>query len=148
MSSSESKIFDILVLGSGEAGKYIAWTLSSKASKRCAVIERRWLGGSCPNFACLPSKNFVHSANVAHSTSQGSTYGLPFMLGDEGGSFVKMEAVRDRKRDMVKGLVDMHASRFEAFGVELIWGEGSSQGPRQSRSQAQTVGEEQSQETK
>ena len=130
MSYSESNHFDILVLGSGEAGKYIAWTLSSKASKRCAVIERRWLGGSCPNVACLPSKNFVHSANVAHLASQGSTYGLPFMLRDAGRSFVGMEAVRNRKRDMVKGLVNMHAGRFEAFGVELIWGEGKFTGAK------------------
>ena len=125
MTTSQSH-FDVLVLGSGEAGKYIAWTLSSKAGKRCAIIERRWLGGSCPNVACLPSKNVVHSANVAHLASHGSIYGLPFMARDAavGGGIVKMEAVRDRKREMVNGLVDMHAGKYKDFGVELIWGEG------------------------
>ena len=126
MDTSQTNHFDILVLGSGEAGKYIAWTLSSKAGKRCAVIERRWLGGSCPNVACLPSKNVVHSANVAHLASQGSIYGLPFMMGDTAGGrgCMKMEAVRARKRDMVKGLVEMHAGKYQDSGVELIWGEG------------------------
>lgn len=132
MNPSQTNHFDILVLGSGEAGKYIAWTLSSKAGKRCAVVERRWLGGSCPNVACLPSKNFVHSANVAHLASQGSIYGLPFMMGDAAGgrAIMKMEAVRDRKREMVNGLVDMHAGKYKDFGVELIWGEGKFLGPK------------------
>lgn len=94
MPSTENH-FDILVLGSGEAGKYIAWTLSSRVGKRCAVIEYRWVGGSCPNVACLPSKNFIHCANFAYLASQGGTYGLQFMLRDAGGSVVKMEVVSD-----------------------------------------------------
>jgi len=56
--------YDIVVVGSGEAGKYLAWTLS-KAGNRTALIERRLVGGSCPNVACLPSKNVIHSAKVA-----------------------------------------------------------------------------------
>ena len=111
--------YDLLVLGSGEAGKFIAWTLSSKTGQRCAVIERRWLGGSCPNVACLPSKSFVHSANVVHDAKHGNSYGIR-----DADESVEMVAVRGRKRDMVDGLMDMHAGRFKDFGVELIWGEG------------------------
>ena len=55
--------YDVVVLGSGEAGKYLAWTLASEG-KRVAVVERRYVGGSCPNIACLPSKNVIHSAKV------------------------------------------------------------------------------------
>jgi glycerol-3-phosphate dehydrogenase len=52
---SETKItqvedFDVLVLGSGEAGKYIAWE-APNAGTSAAVIERRYIGGSCPNIA-------------------------------------------------------------------------------------------------
>ena len=50
--------YDVVVLGSGEAGKYIAWTLAKKGM-RAVVIERKYVGGSCPNIACLPSKNFI-----------------------------------------------------------------------------------------
>jgi len=53
--------YDILILGSGEAGKYLAWTMAGEGH-RTAVVERRWVGGSCPNVACLPSKNIIHSA--------------------------------------------------------------------------------------
>jgi pyruvate/2-oxoglutarate dehydrogenase complex dihydrolipoamide dehydrogenase (E3) component len=56
--------FDILIIGSGEAGKYLAWTMA-KAGRRTAVVERGLIGGSCPNIACLPSKNIIHSAKVA-----------------------------------------------------------------------------------
>jgi pyruvate/2-oxoglutarate dehydrogenase complex dihydrolipoamide dehydrogenase (E3) component len=47
--------YDIVVLGSGESGKYLAWTMAN-AGHRTALIERRWIGGSCPNIACLPTK--------------------------------------------------------------------------------------------
>ena len=57
------------MLGSGEAGKYIAWNLAS-AGKKAAVIERRYIGGSCPNIACLPSRNIIYSAKVAHLTKR------------------------------------------------------------------------------
>ncbi len=55
--------YDILVLGSGESGKYLAWTMAA-AGHRTAVIERKLIGGSCPNVACLPSKNIIHNAKV------------------------------------------------------------------------------------
>ena len=55
--------YDVLVIGSGEAGKYLAWTLAGEGH-RTAVVERKLIGGSCPNIACLPSKNIIHSAKV------------------------------------------------------------------------------------
>ena len=59
---------DVLVLGSGEAGKYIAWTMAA-SGRKTALIERRYIGGSCPNIACLPSKNVIYSAYVAHTAA-------------------------------------------------------------------------------
>ncbi|KAK3698634.1 hypothetical protein LTR37_016862 [Vermiconidia calcicola] len=56
--------YDLLALGSGEAAKFIACTIAATQGKRCAVIERQWYGGSCPNVACLQSKNVIHSASV------------------------------------------------------------------------------------
>jgi len=55
----EIESYNTLVIGSGEAGKYLAWTMA-KAGHRTAVVERRYIGGSCPNIACLPSKNMIH----------------------------------------------------------------------------------------
>src|SRR5271170_6200678 len=96
---SEQKEYDILVLGSGEAGKYIAWTLA-KQGRRVAVMDRKYIGGSCPNIACLPSKNIIHSAKVASYFFRSAEFGI-----SKDNVRIDMSAVRDRKRKMVDGLV-------------------------------------------
>ena len=115
---SDVEQFEILVLGSGEAGKYLAWTMA-KAGHRTAMVERRWLGGSCPNIACLPSKNLIHSATVASLARRGAEFGL-----ETKPLAVNMKEVQRRKRLMVQGLHQMHDARTVASGVELIMGEG------------------------
>ena len=55
---SEPERFDVLILGSGTAGKLVAWQMGG-SGRRTAVVERRWVGGSCPNIACMPSKNEI-----------------------------------------------------------------------------------------
>jgi 1-aminocyclopropane-1-carboxylate deaminase/D-cysteine desulfhydrase-like pyridoxal-dependent ACC family enzyme len=56
--------FDLVILGGGTGGTVAAWTFATQG-QRVAVIERKYVGGSCPNIACLPSKNIIHSAKVA-----------------------------------------------------------------------------------
>ena len=87
--------YDLVVLGSGAGSKLTAWTLAEQG-QRVAVIERKYIGGSCPNIACLPSKNIVHSAKVASYFSRGREFGIATK-----GFMVDMSAVRDRKRRMV-----------------------------------------------
>jgi pyruvate/2-oxoglutarate dehydrogenase complex dihydrolipoamide dehydrogenase (E3) component len=110
--------YEILVLGSGEAGKYLAWTMAA-AGHRTALVERKWLGGSCPNIACLPSKNLIYSAKVASLARRGAEFGL-----EVDSLTIDMAGVRRRKRAMVEGLHQMHAARTTASGVNLIMGEG------------------------
>ena len=57
--------YDLLILGSGAGGKLLAWTFGGRG-RRVAVVERQYVGGSCPNIACLPSKNIIHTAQFAH----------------------------------------------------------------------------------
>ncbi|MBA2116068.1 FAD-dependent oxidoreductase [Bremerella alba] len=52
-----------VIIGSGEAGKYLAWHFA-QAGESTVVIEKGALGGACPNVACLPSKNVIHSAKI------------------------------------------------------------------------------------
>ena len=66
---------EIVVVGSGESGKYLAWKMAG-AGHRTALIERKLIGGSCPNIACLPSKNVIHSAKVASFASRAHEFGL------------------------------------------------------------------------
>jgi pyruvate/2-oxoglutarate dehydrogenase complex dihydrolipoamide dehydrogenase (E3) component len=106
--------YDVLVLGSGEAGKYIGWTLA-KEGKRTVVVERKYVGGSCPNIACLPSKNVVHGAKVADYLRHASEFGMVL----PGGWKVDMEGVRARKRKMVDGLIETHLSNWRRY--RLPW---------------------------
>jgi pyruvate/2-oxoglutarate dehydrogenase complex dihydrolipoamide dehydrogenase (E3) component len=115
--------FEFLVLGSGEAGKYLAWTMA-EAGHRTAVVERRWIGGSCPNIACLPSKDVIWSAKVASLSRRGPEFGLP------SASTVGMAAVRRRKRKMVDEMVNVHLDRYKQSNVQLIMGEGRFVGPK------------------
>jgi pyruvate/2-oxoglutarate dehydrogenase complex dihydrolipoamide dehydrogenase (E3) component len=116
--------YDLVVLGSGESGKYIAWTLAKKGM-RAVVIERKYIGGSCPNIACLPSKNIIHSAKVASYFWRSGEFGIT-----KDNTRINMSAVRDRKRQMVAGLVDMHLANFKASGAELLMGSGRFIGPK------------------
>ncbi|HUB66065.1 MAG TPA: FAD-dependent oxidoreductase [Candidatus Methylacidiphilales bacterium] len=116
--------YDLVVLGSGEGGKYLAWTLARKG-QRAVVIERKWIGGSCPNIACLPSKNIIHSAKVASYFFRSEEFGI-----SKENTRINMSAVRDRKRKMVTGLVDMHLDNYKKTGTELVMGSGRFVGPK------------------
>ena len=78
-----------------KGGKYLAWHLA-KSGQRVAVVERRWIGGSCPTINCLPSKNEIWSANAADLVRHAARFGIT-----TGPIVVDMEQVRKRKRDVV-----------------------------------------------
>ncbi len=122
MSTAEE--YDFVILGSGAPGKLLAWTLASQG-KHVAVIERRYIGGSCPNIACLPSKNVIHAAKVASYVRRGAEFGIA-----TSGWKVEMAVVRDRKRTMVDGLVAMHLKKYRESGAELVLGNGRFVAPK------------------
>src|SRR5262245_22433734 len=121
---SQPERVEVLVLGSGYGGKLLAWHLA-RSGRRTAVVERRWIGGSCPNVNCLPSKNEIWSAKVAHLVRHAAQFGT--MTGPVA---VDMAAVRRRKRSMVDDEVAAHLRLYETSGTELIMGSGSFVGPR------------------
>ena len=120
----EIETHDVLVIGSGEAGKYVAWTTAT-AGHRTAVVERRYVGGSCPNIACLPSKNLIHGARVKSLAARGWEFGV-----HTGPVTTDMPAVQQRKRRMIDALIEVHADRYEAAGVELVMGSARFVAPR------------------
>src|ERR1700745_2657538 len=116
--------YDVVVLGSGEAGKYIAWT-QAKKGMRAVVIERKYIGGSCPNIACLPSKNIIHSAKVVDYFRRSKEFGIT-----HDGFAIDMADVRERKRRMGRGLNDMYMDNYRNTGAEFILGTGRFLAPR------------------
>jgi len=121
---SQSEPFEILVLGSGTGGKNLAWHMA-RAGRRTAVLERRWIGGSCENINCMPSKNEIHSAKVASLVRHGARYGVKTEC-----VAIDMTTVRDRKRAMVDQNIAAHLRIFESSGAELIMGSGRFVAPK------------------
>src|SRR6266513_2903535 len=117
-SAIKAEEYDLLILGSGAAGKLISWTLAKKGMKT-AVIERKYVGGSCPNIACLPSKNVIHSAKVASYFRRSDEFGIA-----RKDFTVDMSAVRDRKRRMVSGWNKVYLENYKNSGAEFILGSG------------------------
>jgi len=72
---TETLNFDILIIGGGQAAPPLARALA-KAGKTVALAERKYLGGSCVNFGCTPTKAAIASARVAHLARRGSEFGL------------------------------------------------------------------------
>ncbi len=117
-SASKPEEYDLVILGSGAAGKLISWTLAKRGMKT-AVVERKYVGGACPNIACLPSKNLVHSAKVASFFRRSEEFGI-----SKDNWKIDMTQVRERKRKMVAHLVDVHLDLYKKSGAELIMGTG------------------------
>lgn len=116
--------YDLLVIGCGGGGKFLAWTFAEQGL--CvAAIERKYIGGSCPNIACLPSKNIIHSAKVASFFWRSEEFGIT-----KENTQINMSNIRERKRKMVDELVDMHLDLFKKSTAELIIGSARFVGPK------------------
>ena len=121
---SRPERFEALVLGSGQGGKLLAWHLA-RAGRRVATVERRWVGGSCPAVACLPSKNEMWGARVAHLVQRASHFGTT-----TGPVATDMAKVRRRKQGMIDREIAFHLKAYETSGAELIMGAGRFVAPK------------------
>lgn len=121
---SQPEEFDLVIVGGGTGSTLAAWTFAGEG-KRVAVVDRKYIGGSCPNIACLPSKNIIHSAKVVDYLRRSKEFGIT----NEGFS-VEMPGVRERKRKMVVGLNEMYMENYGKTGAEFILGMGRFLAPR------------------
>jgi pyruvate/2-oxoglutarate dehydrogenase complex dihydrolipoamide dehydrogenase (E3) component len=122
---SQPERVEVLILGSGEGGKNMAWHMA-RSERRTAVVERKWIGGSCRNIACLPSKNEIWSARVAHLAHHAAQFGTMIA----GPVTTDMARVRRRKRDMVEAGIARHVQVYQTTGAELIMGTGRFVAPK------------------
>src|ERR1700751_4041765 len=124
MRKAEPEEYDLVILGGGTGSTIAAWTFAGEG-QRVAVIDRKYIGGSCPNIACLASKNIIHSAKVVSYFHRGKEFGI---LHD--GFTIDMLGVRDRKRKMVAGLNETYLENYRQTGAEFIFGTGRFIAPR------------------
>jgi pyruvate/2-oxoglutarate dehydrogenase complex dihydrolipoamide dehydrogenase (E3) component len=122
---SKPEQFDVVILGSGQGGKALAWNLAG-AGQKVAVVERQWVGGSCPAVACLPSKNEIWSARVAHLAQHAGHFGTV-----TGQVKTDLAKVRRGKQDMVEREIAAHLNAYKTSGAELIMGSGRFVAPKQ-----------------
>ena len=126
-SSAESVIknvehYDLVILGGGTGSTLAAWTFASEG-KRVAVIDRKYIGGSCPNIACLPSKNIIHGAKVASYFGRSKEFGIASR-----GFTIDMSGVRKRK--MVSGLNEVYLESYKKTGGMFLRGNGRFVAPK------------------
>src|SRR5713101_5227345 len=124
LEKTQPEQYDLVILGGGTGSTIAAWTFAGEG-KQVAVVERKYIGGSCPNIACLPSKNIIHSAKVASYFRRSKEFGITL------DSFaIDMAEVRERKRRMVRGLNDTYMENYRNTGAEFILGTGRFIAPR------------------
>jgi pyruvate/2-oxoglutarate dehydrogenase complex dihydrolipoamide dehydrogenase (E3) component len=126
LKESQPEEFDLVILGGGTGSTIAAWTFAGEG-KRVAVVDRKYIGGSCPNIACLPSKNIIHSAKVVDYFRRGKEFGIAI---DKDSFTIEMPGVRDRKRRMVVGRNQMYLENYRKTGAEFILGTGRFVAPR------------------
>jgi pyruvate/2-oxoglutarate dehydrogenase complex dihydrolipoamide dehydrogenase (E3) component len=114
----QNEHFDTVILGSGQGGKGLAWHLA-RSGQKVGVVERRWVGGSCPAVACLPSKNEIWSARVAYLAQHAQQFGTI-----TGAVKTAMVKVLQRKQKMVERERQAHLQAYQQSGAELIMGSG------------------------
>ena len=114
------KTYDAIVIGSGQAGGPLAKKLAL-AGKKTALIERRYVGGTCVNDGCTPTKTWVASAKAAYMATKSHELGI-----DVKGYKVNMTQIQKRKNDVVSLFRNGSQKGLEATkGLSLIFGEAS-----------------------
>lgn len=91
------KQFDAIVIGTGQAGPFLAVRLA-EAGMRVAVVERKRFGGTCVNTGCTPTKTLVASARAAYMARRGGDFGVVI----NGNIHVDMKKVKARKDAVVR----------------------------------------------
>ncbi len=111
--------FDVIVIGAGPGG-YPAAIKAAQMGAKTAIVEREWLGGTCLNCGCIPTKTLIAGAEVyqkiLHAESFGITVGTPK---------IDYPAMKKRKDDVISNQQQGIAYLLKSHGVTLLEGTGS-----------------------
>ena len=118
MSTNALESVDLLVVGGGKAGKSLAME-RAKAGWKVAMVERRFVGGTCINVACIPTKSLVNSARRLNDARTDEAFGI---VGTEDAR-VDLAKLRAHKEGIVGAMVAAHEKMFAAPGLDFIRGE-------------------------
>lgn len=109
--------YDVIVIGGGSAGFAVLEQIAHKF-KKIALVENRKLGGSCPNFACVPSKALIKCAEVLHTAKTAE----PFGINVKDVTF-NWEKVQQYRKNKVESTAAAESEQdLKEKNVDLIWG--------------------------
>jgi dihydrolipoamide dehydrogenase len=111
--------YDCIVIGSGPGG-YVAAIRAAQLGRRTAVIERDKVGGRCLNYACIPAKAVLRSADLLSEIREAGDFGLKVA-----GVEVDYPAVQARREKVVATLTSGVSGLFKKNEIELIEGDAS-----------------------
>ena len=123
MAESATTEFDVLVLGGGSAG-YSAALRSAQLGMKVGLVERSKLGGTCLHTGCIPTKAYLHSAELADEARTSSKYGVNTTLDS-----IDMATVKKNKDGIVQGKFRGLSGLIKMRKIEVIEGEGKLTGP-------------------
>lgn len=109
-----AEIFDVAVIGGGPGG-YVAAIKSAQLGMKTVLFENRELGGTCLNRGCVPTKSFLHSAELYHEAKNMQDFGV--ICQDITPDYDKMKENRDNTVSALSGGI---AQLLKQNGVEVI----------------------------
>ena len=117
--------YDAIIIGAGQAGVPLARKLAG-AGWKTALIERRWVGGTCINDGCTPTKTLIASGRMAYLAGRSGDWGVPVE-----GYRVDLPAVKRRKDEVVESFRNGSQKRLENTpGLDLLFGSAAFSGPK------------------
>ncbi|NGX39980.1 MAG: Dihydrolipoyl dehydrogenase [Chlamydiae bacterium] len=95
----EKKRFDLVVIGAGPGG-YVAAIKAAQNGKSVALVEKSFLGGTCLNVGCIPTKTLLANAQVMHKIKMAEEYGIS--TGNVTFDFLKMKTRKDQVVEKIR----------------------------------------------
>lgn len=108
--------FDVIIIGAGQAGNPLSRAFAA-AGKNIALVEEKYVGGTCVNVGCTPTKTMIASAEVAHLARHAHKYGVGL-----DNLTLDLRKVRERKQEIVSSFRDGSEQRIIDAGVSLLYG--------------------------
>lgn len=112
--------FDVCVIGGGPAG-YVAAIKAAQLGGKVALVEKDTLGGTCLNRGCIPTKTYLHNAEIIHKIKEASSRGIKLV---NDAFSVDMNETVEVKNKVVKTLTGGVAALLKSHGVKVYTGEG------------------------